>query len=168
MKAFLVFTNSALCRTDPHTLFPVSSIRCRKRKSSVWQDSLCRSLEVYYQFLPVHLGDEYRGMCRNDRRIRITDREGYISSLSAVRDRVGSSVCPWFIEAPPGQRINLTLYDFGKQTDPGNSAAPPVPFCQRCDTKITNQWSIWVFVQMVFLPFLFCLAHYIFYKYRWN
>ena len=79
----------------------------------------------------VHLGDKYRRMCRNDREIILTDGEGFISSLSVKMARVGSNVCPWIIEAPPGQRINLTLYDFGTQIDSGSSSTAPIPFCQR-------------------------------------
>ncbi len=90
----------------------------------------------------VHLGDEYRRMCRNDRRIRLAGRrEGFISSLSARGNGggrrggagPGTAGCPWLIEAPPGQRINLTLLDFGPQIDLGRGSGGPVPapYCQR-------------------------------------
>jgi len=37
---------------------------------------------------------------------------GYLSSLSVIESSVvGTSLCPWKIVAPQGQRINLTLFD---------------------------------------------------------
>ncbi len=39
-------------------------------------------------------------------------QNGYISSLVARESSCGSVTNPWLIQTQPGQRINLTLYDF--------------------------------------------------------
>ena len=41
----------------------------------------------------------------------ITDT-GYISNAVSVINGIGSTSCPWVLQVLPGQRINLTLYDF--------------------------------------------------------
>ena len=55
--------------------------------------------------------------CRDDDAMTLTAREGHISSLITEERGVGSVKCPWKISLNPGQRINITLYDFGIPTD---------------------------------------------------
>ena len=43
----------------------------------------------------------------------VTSRHGYISSKVAETTQRGTTQCPWVIEARRGQRINVTLWDFG-------------------------------------------------------
>jgi len=43
----------------------------------------------------------------------LTSRRGYISSMVAETTQRGTTQCPWIIEARRGQRINVTLWDFG-------------------------------------------------------
>jgi hypothetical protein len=45
--------------------------------------------------------------------IRPEAPSGFISSISALETWCGTSTSPWLIEAQPGQKISLTLYDFG-------------------------------------------------------
>ena len=45
---------------------------------------------------------------------------GYISSAVADTTQRGSTQCPWVIEARRGQRVNVTLWDFGS----GGSVVP--------------------------------------------
>ena len=47
----------------------------------------------------------------------LTSDEGFISSVIAENLGVGSMLCPWKISLNPGQRINITLYDFATPTD---------------------------------------------------
>lgn len=43
----------------------------------------------------------------------LTSPSGYLSSLTVIESStVGTVSCPWKIEAQPGRRINLTLFDF--------------------------------------------------------
>ena len=49
--------------------------------------------------------------------MRITSQHGYISSLSAQQSNVGSSVCPWVVEASPGQTISVSVYNFGEEAN---------------------------------------------------
>ena len=44
--------------------------------------------------------------------IEVTDPEGIISS-SIAEDESGRHLCPVLIKGKPGQRINITLVDFG-------------------------------------------------------
>ena len=53
------------------------------------------------------------GECRRWRHLRTTAPSGYIASVSALETWCGTSETPWLIEALLGQRINITLYDFG-------------------------------------------------------
>ena len=55
--------------------------------------------------------------CRDDDAMTLTASEGHISSLITEERGVGSVMCPWKISLNPGQRINITLYDFGIPTD---------------------------------------------------
>ena len=41
----------------------------------------------------------------------ITDT-GYISNAVSAINGIGNTSCPWVLQVLPGQRINLTLYDF--------------------------------------------------------
>ena len=46
---------------------------------------------------------------------------GYLSSLSSSKTGCGSTASPWQLTVSPGQKINLTLYDFdgGRQAQYG-------------------------------------------------
>ena len=43
----------------------------------------------------------------------ITDTSGYLSSLVTMDTGCGSTEAPWVVRAKLGQRLNITLYDFG-------------------------------------------------------
>ena len=62
--------------------------------------------------LPVKSGE-----CRRWRHIPATAPSGYIASITALETWCGTSDTPWIIEALPGQRINITLHDFGVAND---------------------------------------------------
>ena len=44
--------------------------------------------------------------------LEISQTQGYLSSYITSSTNCGSFHAPWIIQASPGQRINLTLYDF--------------------------------------------------------
>lgn len=50
--------------------------------------------------------------CSTASYIRLTDPIGYIASATTEETGCGSIRSPWVISAAPGQRINITLYDF--------------------------------------------------------
>ena len=50
-------------------------------------------------------------------------RRGYISSAVADTTQRGSTQCPWVVEARRGQRVNVTLWDFGS----GGGTVVPSP-----------------------------------------
>ena len=53
-------------------------------------------------------------VCRTDVPITLTSPTGYISSSITMETGRGSQACPWRIEVLPGQRINITLYNFAR------------------------------------------------------
>ena len=63
----------------------------------------------------------------------VSSTSGYIASVATQEHDIGSSRCPWVIKVLPGQRINVTLLDFGLTADlqgeavTGSSVAAPPP-----------------------------------------
>jgi len=55
-----------------------------------------------------------RSWCDRQRAIKSTAKSGYFTSTLAEERGPGSALCPWMIEAQPGQRINVTLYSFAE------------------------------------------------------
>ena len=51
-------------------------------------------------------------LCRTTPYINVSSQSGYLSSLVTSETSLGSDPCPWVIRLDPGQRINVTLYDF--------------------------------------------------------
>ena len=54
-----------------------------------------------------------RSECNGKRQLKLTKSEGTIASVVAQQQGFGTRRCPWVITAKPGQRINVTLVDFG-------------------------------------------------------
>lgn len=50
--------------------------------------------------------------CRSASFVEVTAAEGYISSLITEDTGCGSIDTPWLLKAKPGQKINITLWDF--------------------------------------------------------
>jgi len=44
--------------------------------------------------------------------VPLTQSTGYLSSMTAAEVGVGTAACPWLVNAPAGQRVNLTLFAF--------------------------------------------------------
>jgi len=63
--------------------------------------------------------------CRPSTSFTVTSRHGYISSAVADTTQRGTTQCPWIINARRGQRINVTLWDFGSGAGLERSAVPP-------------------------------------------
>ena len=60
---------------------------------------------------------EHKGAetCQPGKYVELPGPSGYISSQSL--HATGSWMCPWRLEAEPGQRINITLFDFQPDDD---------------------------------------------------
>ena len=50
--------------------------------------------------------------CRQRKRVILTAESGYITSHEAIQRGVGTSACPWVLEAQPGQKLMLELLNF--------------------------------------------------------
>lgn len=62
-------------------------------------------------FFAVVVGE--RSSCDPGVSLKVTSSAGYLSTVVAEDRGFGCPHCPWVIEARPGQRINLTLFNFG-------------------------------------------------------
>ena len=58
-----------------------------------------------------------RSLCETNNYLKPESTSGYISSFVAKDTGCGSPNTPWIIQVEPGQRINLTLWDFDVQKD---------------------------------------------------
>lgn len=71
--------------------------------------------------------------CTSGNSIKVTNSEGYLASLVTSTSGCGSDLCPWVLEALPGQRFNLTFRSFVRvQTDAKQQLGGR--FCQRLAT----------------------------------
>jgi len=71
--------------------------------------------------------------CTSGHPIKVTNSEGYLASLVTSSSGCGSDLCPWVLEALPGQRFNLTFRSFVRvQTDAKHQLGGR--FCQRLAT----------------------------------
>ena len=50
--------------------------------------------------------------CQGQDHVTLTAPSGYLANIVTEETRCGGDSAPWRIEGQPGQRINLTLYDF--------------------------------------------------------
>jgi len=50
--------------------------------------------------------------CHANRPIVVSNTSGYLASLTAAETGCGTSDAPWLVRVMPGQRINVTLFDF--------------------------------------------------------
>ncbi len=70
--------------------------------------------------------DNHRRECLNKKHILLTSQTGYIASSVSDVTGHGTSNCPWVIEVHKGQKINVTLMDFGlwqrQQNEDGTSS----------------------------------------------
>ena len=67
--------------------------------------------------------------CKISRQVKVTSPSGYIASVVTEESGCGAENVPWVIEAKPGQRINLTLYDFSRVDQNGAAITRPSRGC---------------------------------------
>ena len=53
-----------------------------------------------------------QGTCQQGESLVLSGSEGYISSDVTRKTRAGSTMCPWRLEAEPGQHFSVTLVNF--------------------------------------------------------
>ena len=51
--------------------------------------------------------------CNSEGRVQVAPSSGYLSNAIAEVTRVGTESCPWYIRGLQGQKVTLTLWDFG-------------------------------------------------------
>ena len=72
-------------------------------------------LAVFCLSLPVMQADRHR--CTSSTFAELTAPEGLIGSVVTQETDCGSYRSPWLIHALPGQRVNISLVDFGQLQD---------------------------------------------------
>ncbi len=70
-----------------------------------------QSVDLVFPSFTVHSGS--RMECNHNRKLVLRESEGTIASIVSQHHGMGTNRCPWSIQAKPGQRINVTLVDFG-------------------------------------------------------
>ena len=78
--------------------------------------------------LSVHTSSD--AACHSQQRVTLTSPSGYLSSTVASTSRVGTTKCPWHLLAKPGQKINITAFNFvnnpiGGATDDDDTGLRP-------------------------------------------
>ena len=73
----------------------------------------CHVSHCVFLYVSVPTGDSHRHQCLNKKKIKLTSLNGTIASSVSDLTGHGTANCPWVIEVKEGQRINLTLLDFG-------------------------------------------------------
>ena len=63
-----------------------------------------------------------RAQCESSSYLHLTAPEGHLSSWVTATDGCGSASCPWVVEALPGQRLNVTIFDFSISARNSSSA----------------------------------------------
>ena len=58
-----------------------------------------------------------RRTCHSHKPVAVPGNSGYLASVTAHETGCGSADAPWVIEVPAGQKINITLFDFGMVAD---------------------------------------------------
>lgn len=83
-----------------------------------------------------------RRLCHSLRPVVVTNKTGYLSSVVSADTGCGTGESPWLITLLPGQRINITLYDFTTQppdaghvigrnsTSAGSASDSPARLCR--------------------------------------
>ena len=139
-----------LCRskpvqTGPNRFEPVPNGPNRLILSSIWlfintnvynkQTFLCNSWKniwrIYFYIFPVTTCES--GICEAGSFLRVPTAAGYLASSLTLSRGCGSVTCPWVLTPQPGQRFNLTFYNFpAAPTDltPGQPMARG-RYCQR-------------------------------------
>ena len=71
--------------------------------------------------------------CQGNKNVRLNLPEGNLASIITQETWCGTLDSPWLVEAKPGQRINISMYDFGLRANSqaSNVDLRPVEFCDR-------------------------------------
>ncbi len=56
--------------------------------------------------------------CKDNHHIKLKAPSGFIATVETEEHDYGSINCPWKIQVSAGQKINITLYNFARYTDP--------------------------------------------------
>ena len=61
--------------------------------------------------------------CLQGRNIRLEGPSAFLASVDILTHRYGGIDCPWQITASPGQRVNVTLYNFARYKPPPDTGS---------------------------------------------
>ena len=78
------------------------------------------------------------GMCQTANFVKVKATEGYLSNAVTMDTQCGSVTSPWILEGLPGQRINITLWDFNVTTDRSRVYSIGETACLRLALSLEN------------------------------
>ncbi|KAK2171625.1 hypothetical protein NP493_1050g01005 [Ridgeia piscesae] len=84
-------------------------------------------LQVSYECVPVV--QSASSPCARHEPVLVAARSGFLSSLVSLQTGCGSIDSPWLVRARPGQKINITLWDFAIMTHRSPRPAASSPVC---------------------------------------
>lgn len=71
-------------------------------------------------------------VCQSAKYVKLTSSAAYLSSRITQETGCGSTLCPWVIEVLPGQKVNISLLDFGWQSRSGmDMSTDSLQICQK-------------------------------------
>ena len=83
---------------------------------------------IFYYFLLLNFaaGTGNQRQCQSQHYIKLNKSTGYIATVETEEHGFGSAECPWKIQVNPGQRINITLFNFARHQVITGSMRPEV------------------------------------------
>ena len=108
-------------------------------------------------FLAVVMPDDYCCQTAGDR-VVVAANKGLISSYVTESSGCGGTNCPWFLEAPPGKTLNISLFDFHTFKLVSVSLQKPLLVIKILiqdtlpDNVIHSLWISMIIYQMLLLP----------------
>ena len=88
--------------------------------------------ELLKYFSMITVARARSSVCQSAKYVKLTSSAAYLSSRVTQETGCGTTLCPWVIEVLPGQKVNITLLDFGWQSRSGtDSSVDSLQICQK-------------------------------------
>ena len=110
----LAWTASNVNTTPEAEITPKSSLSLKILLHSKLLISFSRVVFVKNFFFTFTVAVDEEQQCTSHGSIKRTDRVGLLATLITEEYGWGGSACPWVLRVPPGQRINITLFNFAR------------------------------------------------------
>ena len=85
--------------------------------------------------------DPGRDSCQGMDYARVTSSSGLLASVVTMESGCGSAETPWLLSVPKGQRINLTLYDFGRAPSSLNDTTVNTGYIWKINCRLVHPYA---------------------------